>query len=495
VSALSTTEETRGKRPPSVEQHAGQVWFAAQRAEACVDLAADRFIVARAPASGFRGRLRAVLDDAVEGALATRGALPPAVAVDATIEATMADQIFRARALGARGLIIVPPPLDLGTDGDGVLGAEDSLVLGAWLAACSKTKVALLFEEPDRAVKLLAPCTLASLLGDAPVVADCPVVTPPTHPSTPLAKPEPEAIVASAPAPAPVAEPEPAPIVTRALTSAEWRGHAMELDAARGPKSIGTIERLFTNHYSPLLGPTTAGRVDAAVREVVDSFRSSFEHSYREAFAQLRVTGKRPPMVFDAPEIAGRLARLNGARKVVLLLVDGMRFDLAERVTERLTIAMAGRALPVERTVLWAALPANTPTQTALLARGAEGLRDAPSGEPEPMVERGRGISTIRRERIGVREILKLDLVEARLRTTGIEAEERLDKLADELTPILARHFDSLAPRTLVFLFGDHGFRLPSLDEGRATGPALQGGCSPEEVLVSGHAWLVDAVQ
>lgn len=482
-------------RPPGAEGRAGHVWFVARgaRAEACADLTANRFIVARAQAASFRGRLRRLLDDAIESALATRGALPPAVALDATAEATMADQLSRARALGARGLVIVPPPLELGVDESGMLGAEDSAAFGAWLALSAEAKVALLLEEPDRDVKLLAPCTLAALLGDAAAMVDRRPTEPPAPAMPSAPEPEPERTSEATPTSAP--EPEPTSLVTRALSSAEWRAHAMELDAARGPKPIGTIERLFTNHYSPLLAPTAAGRVDATVREVVDSFRSSFEHSYREAFAQLRVTGKRPPMVFDAPEIAGRLARLNGARKVVLLLIDGMRFDLAERVTERLRVAMAGRALPVERTILWAALPANTPTQATLLARGAEGLRDATLGEPEAMVERGRGIATIRRERIGVREVLKLDLVEARLRTTGPEAEERLDKLADELTPILARHFETLAPRTLVYVFGDHGFRLPSLDEGHATGPALQGGCSPEEVLVSGHAWLVDAVQ
>ena len=45
-----------------------------------------------------------------------------------------------------------------------------------------------------------------------------------------------------------------------------------------------------------------------------------------------------------------------------------------------------------------------------------------------------------------------------------------------------------------MFLFGDHGFRLPSSADGRATGPATQGGVSPEEVLVPAQAWLVGGV-
>jgi hypothetical protein len=60
----------------------------------------------------------------------------------------------------------------------------------------------------------------------------------------------------------------------------------------------------------------------------------------------------------------------------------------------------------VERTLLWSALPSTTPQQIALLARGAEGLReDAPPSNEESEIARGRAISTIRRERVGAREV------------------------------------------------------------------------------------------
>jgi hypothetical protein len=337
-----------------------------------------------------------------------------------------------------------------------------------------------------------------------------PVTTEPRPPREPARvrarAPKPEIVAAAPPvegpetasAPSvvtePAPEPEPRP-AARVVDAAEWRAHAVELDAARGPKPIAVIEKLFMTRYCPLLAPVATGAADAAVREVVDDWRTSFEHSYKDAFAALRVTGKRPPMVFDAPEIAARMARLNGARKTMLLLVDGMRFDLGERIVERLKTMTTGRALCVDRVLLWSALPTTTPTQAALLARGPEGMKDAaPSSEPAPMIERGRAVATIRRERVGSREVMKLDLVEARLRTAGPATDERLDKLADEVAPVVARHIETLAPRTLLFLFGDHGFRLPTFDAGRATGPATQGGASPEEVLVPGYAWLVDGV-
>jgi hypothetical protein len=62
------------------------------------------------------------------------------------------------------------------------------------------------------------------------------------------------------------------------------------------------------------------------------------------------------------------------------------------------------------------------------------------------------------------------------------------------VTSVLARYLESLPPRTLLFIFGDHGFRLPRTPDGRSTGPATQGGASPEEVLVPAYAWLSGGV-
>lgn len=172
-----------------------------------------------------------------------------------------------------------------------------------------------------------------------------------------------------------------------------------------------------------------------------------------------------------------------------------MRFDVGERVAERLKDRLTGRAVCVERFVLWSALPTTTPTQMALLGRGPEGMRDVePPSNPEPEIARGRAVGTLRRERAGSREIMKLDLCEARLRTAGAGYDDRLESLAEEVAPILLKYIEALPPRTVLFLFGDHGFRLPASADGRLTGPATQGGLSPEEVLVPGQAWLVGGV-
>jgi len=577
----------------------------AERADIHAELRARRWLVVSAPsAAPTPGNLRRTIDDAVEGALALRGALPPSVDIEASIEIVVRDQVFRTRALGATGLALAFPPLPEPAF-QSALDARDSAVLTAWISASQRWPVQLLLDEADRDTELLMPRRLGdlatarsaarpvplerhelTLVGDpapAPrepahetilppsgeVLRTEPVdlaaeIDPPTQriprPPPPIiaiprrgvlkkrsrseappadASIEPVVIEAApavtieaAPAavieaaPAPVIDTAPAmdlsyaldidvtldlggtpapviPIVTatrpaaaqRVVNAAEWRAHAIELDKARGPKPVSVIDKLFSSRYMPLLGAIARGEVDVAVKSVADTWRMNFEHSYREAFSALRVTGKRPPMVFDAPDLAARIGRLNGARVVKLLLVDAMRFDIGERVAQLLTERLAGRAVCVERMLLWSAIPTTTATQAALIARGPEGLRDvAPAHEPDPEIVRGRAVATIRRERLGPREVMKLDLVEARLRGAGAAYDERLEAIAEEVAQVTVRYIESLPPRTLLFLFGDHGFRLPSSPDGRTTGPAVQGGVSPEEVLVPGQAWLVGGV-
>ncbi|WP_437754446.1 hypothetical protein [Sorangium sp. So ce1389] len=613
----SASEEGRPPSPPVPPSGMARFAPSGQGADSERELRGRRFLWASAPAAP-EGQLRAALEEAVELALALRGALPPRVQDGAALEAVIADQVFRARALGAAGLAVALPRLT--GEARGALHPEDSATLLAWLGAAREAPVALVFDEDDRSAQVLAPVPLSELVErsaaeahsaasprgqvrslpareprepaapreperpvrptqpsaaapdealppearatDAPGAAPSPAasegrsdgrprgVLPPR--SSKLRRPEAPAGTfaaargpGAAPAPgasappaanealavapasadpeergagatlrppraghdaAPIAEAAPADADAlpptrrerkvprnRILSAAEWRALAVELDNARGPKPVRVIEQLFATHYTPLLGATLAGETDAAVRGVVDSWRTSFEHSYREAFSALRVTGKRPPMVFDAPDIAARLARLNGARGVKLLLVDAMRFDLGERVAAHLKEVMMDRAILVERSLLWAALPPTTTAQISLLARGPDGLRETmPPSEAEPAIARGRAVATLRRERVGSRELMKLDLVEARLRAAGPPFAERIEAIAEEVADVVARFMDGLPPRTLLLVFGDHGFRMTG--DGSTTGPASQGGGSPEEVLVPAQAWLVGGV-
>jgi hypothetical protein len=314
----------------------------------------------------------------------------------------------------------------------------------------------------------------------------------------------PPPVVAKAlpPAPADDEEPfEPSPIPPEpfvrgplfASAASDWRAWADELSLARGPKPLSVIERMFVSAYVPLADAVARGIGDASARQVLTTWATSFEQSYREAFAALRVRGKRPSMVLDIPEIALRIGRLHGARRVELIAVDGLRFDLGLRLEQRVRWRMAQEVALTERLLLWSALPSTTAVQLELLGRGPEALKTW-TGEvsSEIPVARGQNARTPRRVKVGHRDLLKLDLVEARLMEPGDHEAARLDDLADELAEVLSAQLARLPPRTLAIVFGDHGFKLDAMDSG--TTSAKSGGASPEEVLVPAFAWLVGGV-
>ncbi len=290
----------------------------------------------------------------------------------------------------------------------------------------------------------------------------------------------------------PTTAPVPSPPLKAVMPAEQCRQFSADLMAATGPKPVTMIEDLFRDRYVPMLEALSCGLDDLEAERAVAAWRSSFEKSYVEGFNAMRLTGKRPTMVLDAGDEATRIARQNGARTVQLMLIDSMRFDLGERVAATLRQRLAGHALCVDETLLWSALPTNTPTQLRLLSRGPRGLAETdPQSERDPIVQRGKSVTTLRRIRIGQRDLVKLDVVEARLREVGGGYEKRFEELSDEVSDIIVRFSESLEPRTLLYVFGDHGFQLPT--EGRfQTGIASQGGASPEEVLLGGYGWLID---
>ncbi|HVJ13976.1 MAG TPA: hypothetical protein VM686_00985 [Polyangiaceae bacterium] len=269
-----------------------------------------------------------------------------------------------------------------------------------------------------------------------------------------------------------------------------WPTWVRDLEGARGPKPLGAVERMFVSSYVPLCDAVARGIAKPSARTALEAWATSFAQSYREAFAALCVRGKRPAMVLDVPDLALRMARLHGARSVQLILVDGMRFDLGLRVERQLRALLGQEVALTERLLLWSALPANTSVQLDLLGRGPDALRDFnPAPDSEVPVARGKNAATPRRVKVGHRELLKLDLVEARLSEPGGEEAVRLDELADETADALAATITRFQPRTLVMVFGDHGFMLD--ERGGGTTAARPVGSRPEEVLVPGFAWLV----
>jgi len=90
--------------------------------------------------------------------------------------------------------------------------------------------------------------------------------------------------------------------------------------------------------------------------------------------------------------------------------------------------------------------------------------------------------------RVGPRELGKLDLLEARVQAARGQVLAELGEIAHATAEAIARYVETLSARTLLFVFGDHGFTIDR------SGIARQGGASPEEVLVGAFALLVGDV-
>jgi hypothetical protein len=396
------------------------------------------------------------VDEQIERALATRGAAGgPRLGDPAS---RLGNQIHRMRQVGAALLCLSFENLRAQRRGDGALAPADAEALRFWLRATGTRPVELFLDPSDAELSTPPPAPAPA----APTASVAPVVRPaPTAPTAATA-----------------------PTGATAATDESWRRWMLELYAARGPQSLASFERIFTRSYMPLLRALDEGLEVPKAAQVAEEFRRTFARMYAEACPTFAVTGKRPRLVLDAWDVAGRLARLHGARATHLLLVDGMRWDLGEEIKRTTLTTLDARAQLADEQILWSAVPTTTPRQLATLAHGIEALRgedDLPvDGEAEPL--RGRTAEVVRRIKVGSRDLYKLDLVEARL------GQVPLPELATHAAACIARHAATLPPRTLLFVFGDHGFhRGPG-------GTFSHGGTTPEEVLVPSFALVVGAL-
>lgn len=537
------------------------------------------------PRATVRGRLALLIEGAVERALESQGAPPPALTAGLTFESTLDDLLRRAQVSGSGGIALWIPSL-ANIAVASVLDPDDSSTLRAWLRASRDKPVKIGFHcenlpfgvhleplplaallrpevhhedassephaEPDstqpvdseelpevqvsaaeelralkrvleerqpepsgRAFDSLAESarTMASELGDDDETswlreALMELSTPPPQAcaddqGASVDQPEESSVLAAPVAPRldlAFADPEPVdpppPVKEPELSAQEilaLEGHSREIEAAIGPKPLAVVERLFTTAYMPLRAALDRHPdLPQRLHDVANEWSRAFEKSYSDAFDALRVRNKRPSMLVDVPDLALRIARLHGARSTQLLLVDGMRFDVAESIHERLRTQVGQRAACAERFLLWAALPTTTAAQVELIGRGPSGLKDFTGDvQSDLVVARGRKACTIRRLKAGHRELLKLDVVEARLTEPGGAEGDAFALVADEAAQRIAAYFEGLQPRTLVMVFGDHGFVIDRKD---GIAEARHGGGSPEEVLVPAFAWLVGAM-
>ena len=460
-----------------------------------------------------RGRLGEAIDEAIEDALAARGATGPGITSGSDRDATLSDQLFRARRVGGRGLAIVLGPLRAAASPLSALEPEDSATLRFLADATRERPLVLVLDARDAVTGSYGdPVPLRSLLvpqpasanadaharvtAPAPALASAPTPTLALTPAPPLA---PAPALTLTPSPAPVLTPLPSPVALEPaarhtagalLVGKEepWRAWTLQLTAARGPQPLAVLEKLFTESYMPLTNAIASGLDDARARHARDEFAATFSKGYSDAFPTFSATTKRPRMVFDAHDAASRIARLHGARSTRVLLVDAMRWDVARMIEERVVAKLGAHASLTDELLLWSALPTTTIRQLETIARGVEALRSPATLDDEPEPPRGRTAEFVRRMRVGPREIHKLDVVEARVQAARGTVLRELPDIAEAAAEAIAHHAETCAPRTLLLVTGDHGFAVDR------SGSVREGGASPEEVLVGAFALLVGDV-
>lgn len=462
---------------------------------------------------GSRGRLSEVIDDAIEQALRDRGGAMPGIGASSDRDAALSDQLYRIRKIGRVGLAIDVGPLGALVDACGALDPDDAAALRFLAESTRDRPMVLLLDTRNTEVRAYGPpqplaetlITRAAAGSVSDRSIEAPTPTPVSAPRPIVRRPPPMRVVENAP------EPTPPPRMYVSIERAEEPNHAEQLKNAIDRLSevtrttpLSALERAFTEGYVPLraallderLGVAGIGKAEARV--LCAQFASTFARAYAEALPAFGVTGRHPRMIFELFDLAQRCARVHGARSTHVVLVDALRYDLGKRVRDRLSRDLSRQAVCVEEHALWAVLPTTTGVQLDALVRGEDALRAPARPERETSIIRGRSLDVLRRTRLGHRDVVKLDLLEGRLRDAGAGERTRLDALADEIAPILGRYITQNKPRAMVVIAGDHGFAFGDPDEARdekaATPPARQGGGSPDEVFVPFQCWLVGGV-
>ncbi len=154
--ALSEGIDVRGEAPGAgARELTGHVVFASEgeRDAACVQLERAGMVVAELEGIGpsRRGRLAEAIDEALESKLVARGAAPPGITSGSDRDATLSDQLFRARRAGATGLAVVLGPLRAITGELAALEPEDCATLRFLATATRERPVALVLDVRDSA--------------------------------------------------------------------------------------------------------------------------------------------------------------------------------------------------------------------------------------------------------------------------------------------------------------------------------------------------------
>jgi hypothetical protein len=131
------------------------------------------------PGAQSRGRLGLVLEEAIERSLEARGACPPGIGASADSDASLSDQLYRARLLGAPGFALAIERLESIANRAGALDAEDSAVLRWWVMTARERPLRLYFDSNDRTLGVYtAPTSFGQLVRNSADDEQSPVAPP-----------------------------------------------------------------------------------------------------------------------------------------------------------------------------------------------------------------------------------------------------------------------------------------------------------------------------
>jgi hypothetical protein len=243
------------------------------------------------------------------------------------------------------------------------------------------------------------------------------------------------------------------------------------------PQDFQKWESLYVQHLSPLsflltalpqktermgvaLPPPARERL-AQAEGLCHSLSERFAQFYRQALPRWEAEeGKRPTMVEDLPSMKFAKESLSEKGEPILVLMDGMRWDLWEYIKEHFFGSMTNHLRIVREGALWAHLPSSTPRQMDLLERALEKTHG---------------------------KIWKIGGIDERVHTDRGTLEYLFRNVLQFLQLDLAPRLREIPSGTALLFFSDHGFienpHFEKSDKYR-TSRYVHGEDSPFEIIV-----------
>ena len=117
------------------------------------------------PGPAARGRLSLLIEEGIELALEKVGAVAPGVGASANVDASISDQLYRARLVEKRGIVVMLPYLEGIGNWARTLDGEDSVTLSWWMQATQERPLGLVIESSNQTLKVYpAPVQFDALL-------------------------------------------------------------------------------------------------------------------------------------------------------------------------------------------------------------------------------------------------------------------------------------------------------------------------------------------